>query len=144
MINMKNSYVNDFKDALKKEGLKFTNQRYIIFKFLIDNDGHYDCDTMIELLKIKKKNKISRATTYRTLDMLVKYNFAKKIILDDGIARYENNIEDKHHDHMICVETGNIIEFECDEIEHLQEEIAKKNGYKIVKHIHQLFVKPIK
>ena len=141
---MKNSYVNDFKDALKKEGLKFTNQRYVIFKFLIDNDGHYDCDTIIDLLKTKKKDNISRATTYRTLDMLVEYNFAKKIILDDGIARYENNIEDKHHDHMICIETGNIIEFECDEIEHLQEEIAKKNGYKIVKHIHQLFVKPIK
>ena len=141
---MKNSYVNDFKDALKKEGLKFTKQRYVIFKFLIDNDGHYDCDTIIDLLKTKKKDNISRATTYRTLDMLVEYNFAKKIILDDGIARYENNIEDKHHDHMICIETGNIIEFECDEIEHLQEEIAKKNGYKIVKHIHQLFVKPIK
>ena len=141
---MKNSYVNDFKDALKKEGLKFTNQRYVIFKFLIDNDGHYDCDTIIDLLKTKKKDNISRATTYRTLDMLVEYNFAKKIILDDGIARYENNIEDKHHDHMICIETGNIIEFECDEIEHLQEEIAKKNGYEIVKHIHQLFVKPIK
>ena len=76
--------------------------------------------------------------------MLVKYNFAKKIILDDGIARYENNIEDKHHDHMICIETGDIIEFECEEIEDLQEEIAKKHGYEIVKHIHQLFVKPLK
>ena len=141
---MKISYTNDFKNALKKEGLKFTNQRYVVFKFLIDNDGHYDCDTIIDLLKTKKKNNISRATAYRTLDMLVKYNFAKKIILDDGIARYENNIEDKHHDHMICIETGDIIEFECEEIEDLQEEIAKKHGYEIVKHIHQLFVKPLK
>jgi len=141
---MKISYINDFKNALKKEGLKFTNPRYVIFKFLIDNNGHYDCDTIIDLLKTKTKNNISRATAYRTLDMLVKYNFAKKIILDDGIARYENNIEDKHHDHMICIETGDIIEFECEEIENLQEEIAKNHGYKIVKHIHQLFVKPLK
>ena len=141
---MKISYINDFKEALKKEGLKFTNQRYLIFKYLVDNEGHFECDTIIDDLKNKQKNSISRATAYRTLDMLVEYNFAKKIILDDGIARYENNLEDKHHDHMICIETGKIIEFECDEIENLQEEIAKKKGYEIVKHIHQLFVKPIK
>ena len=141
---MKNSYVNDFKNALKKEGLKFTNQRYVILKFLIDNHGHYDCDTIIGKIKSKKQDNISRATVYRTLDMLVKYSFAKKIILDDGIARYENNVEDKHHDHMICIETGDIIEFECDEIERLQEQVAKQHGYKIVKHVHQLFVKPSK
>ena len=141
---MKNSYINDFKDALKRESLKFTDQRYVIFKFLIDNDGHFDCDKILELLKNKRGNVISRATAYRTLDLLVKYNFAKKIVLDDGIARYENNLNDKHHDHMICIETGKIIEFECDEIELLQEKIANESGYKIVKHVHQLFVKPIK
>ena len=141
---MKKSFVNDFKHALKNEGLKFTDQRYTIFKFLIDNDGHYDCDTIIE--KIQKNNniKVSRATAYRTLDLLVENDFAKKMILDDGIARYENKLDYTHHDHMICVETGKIIEFSCQEIEDLQEAIAKDKGYKIVKHVHQLFVKPIK
>jgi len=141
---MKKSFVNDFKQALKNEGLKFTNQRYTIFKFLIDNDGHYDCDTIIE--KIQKNNtiKVSGATAYRTLDLLVENDFAKKMILDDGIARYENKLDYMHHDHMICVETGKIIEFSCQEIEDLQEDIAKDKGYKIVKHVHQLFVKPIK
>ena len=75
---MKKSFINDFKQALKKEGLKFTDQRYTIFKFLIDNNGHYDCDSIIKKLWKKNKVKVSRATAYRTLDLLVKYDFAKK------------------------------------------------------------------
>ncbi len=139
---MKNAYINDFKDALKKENLKFTNQRYSIFKFLLNNNGHYDCDSIISYLN-KNKIKVSRATTYRTLDLLVKYDFCRKMVLDDGIARYENKIDSNHHDHMICVDTGKIIEFVSPDIEEIQEQIAKKKGYKIIKHVHQLFVKKI-
>ena len=53
--------------------------------------------------------RVSRATVYRTLDILVKYNFARKLVLDDGIARYENKLDSKHHDHMICIDTGKIV-----------------------------------
>ena len=136
-------HIKNFKLALKKEGLKFTEQRFQLFKFLYKNKGHYECEELINKLN-KKNQKVSRATIYRTLDILVKYNFVRKIVLDDGIARYENKISSKHHDHMICIETGDIIEFYDDDIERIQEEIAQKNGYVIVKHVHQLFVKPIK
>ena len=139
---MKDEYIKQFKDALKKENLKYTNQRFLIFKFLFSNKGHFECDEIISKLK-KQKIKVSRATVYRTLDLLVKYDFARKMILDDGISRYENKVDSPHHDHMICIDTGKIIEFESDEIERIQEQIAKKFGYKIVKHIHQLFVKKI-
>ena len=139
---MKNSYIISFKEALKKENLKFTNQRYSIFKFLVNNDGHYDCDSIINYLN-KSKIKVSKATAYRTLDLLVKYDFCRKMVLDDGIARYENKLDTEHHDHMICVDTGKIIEFVSPEIENIQDEIAKQKGYKIIKHIHQLFVKKI-
>ena len=139
---MKKSYINDFKRALKKENLKFTNQRYSILKFLINNDGHYDCDDIIRYLT-KNKIKVSKATIYRTLDLLVKYDFCSKMVLDDGIARYENKIDSNHHDHMICIDTGKIIEFVSPEIEEIQENIAEEKGYKIIKHVHQLFVKKI-
>ena len=139
---MKNSYILDFKEALKKENLKFTSQRYAIFKFLVSNNGHYDCDAIIDKLK-SNEIKVSKATAYRTLDLLVQYNFARKMILDDGIARYENKIDSPHHDHMICIDSGKIIEFHSSDIEDIQEQIAKKYGYKIVKHVHQLFVKKI-
>jgi len=139
---MDNKYIDQFKDALKEENLKYTTQRFSIFEFLFSNKGHFECDQIIEKLK-KKKVKVSRATAYRTLDLLVKYDFARKMILDDGVSRYENKVDSPHHDHMICIDTGKIIEFESDEIEKIQEDIAKKRGYEIVKHIHQLFVKRI-
>ena len=135
--------INDFKSALKKERMKFTDQRYMVLKFLFDNKGHFECEDIISRLK-KKNKKVSRATVYRTLDILVKYDFARKLVLDDGIARYENKIASSHHDHMICIDTGDIIEFECDEIERLQDEIAAEKGYEVIKHVHQLFVKKLK
>ena len=135
--------INDFKAALKKERMKFTDQRYMVLKFLFDNKGHFECEDIISRLK-KKNKKVSRATVYRTLDILVKYDFARKLVLDDGVARYENKIDSPHHDHMICIDTGDIIEFECDEIERLQDEIAAERGYEVIKHVHQLFVKKLK
>ena len=135
--------INDFKVALKKERMKFTDQRYMVLKFLFDNKGHFECEDIISRLK-KKNKKVSRATVYRTLDILVKYDFARKLVLDDGVARYENKIDSPHHDHMICIDTGDIIEFECDEIERLQDEIAAEKGYEVIKHVHQLFVKKLK
>lgn len=137
---MKSSYIGSFREALRKENLKFTNQRFSILEFLINNNGHYDCDEIISFLK-KKKIKVSKATAYRTLDLLVKYDFCRKMVLDDGIARYENKLDSEHHDHMICIDTGKILEFYSPEIERIQDDIAEKEGYKIIKHVHQLFVK---
>ena len=140
---MKNVHIEEFKEALKSEKLKFTEQRFAVLKYLVENKGHFDCDDIIFNTNKQYKIKVSRATVYRTLDLLVKYNFVKKMTLDDGIARYEGNIDTHHHDHMICIETGKIIEFTCQEIEDLQDEIAEQKGYRVVKHVHQLFVKPL-
>ena len=142
-MKIKSKYINQFKNALKKEGLKFTNQRFIVFKVLLINEGHFDCEDIIRMVD-NSNQKVSRATIYRTLDILVKYNFARKLILDDGVARYENKLLTDHHDHMIDIETNQIIEFYSEELERLQDDIAAKHGYEIVKHIHQLFVKKIK
>ncbi|MBI44703.1 MAG: transcriptional repressor [Candidatus Marinimicrobia bacterium] len=142
-MGIKKEIVDRFKNVLKKENLKFTNQRFLVFSALLTNEGHFDCDDLIRIIN-KKDGNVSRATAYRTLDLLVKYDFARKMVLDDGIAKYENKILSKHHDHMIDIETDEIIEFVNDEIERIQEEIAKSHGYKIVKHVHQLFVKKIK
>ena len=86
---IKEKYISKFKEALKKENLKFTDQRYLVFKALLDNDSHLECEDVVKIIN-KSGKKISRATAYRTLDILVKYELARKLILDDGIARYEN------------------------------------------------------
>ena len=136
---------NSFLEALKKENLKFTNQRFAIFEEVLYGSKHRECEQILDSLKERGLN-VSRATVYRTLDILIKYDFIRKMDIEDGRIRYESNIGREHpqHDHMICVETGKIIEFFSEEIAAIQEKIANKNGYEIIKHNHQLFVKPIK
>ena len=142
-MNKKEKYKKRFSDALQNEKLKLTSQRLAIFDEVIYGAKHRECEEICSSLK-KKNNNVSRATVYRTLDILIKYDFVRKMDIGDGRIRYESKIGHPHHDHMICVETGKIIEFVSDEIELIQDKIAKEKGYKIIKHIHQLFVKPIK
>ena len=129
-------------EALKKEGLRFTEQRKSIWDEITSSDDHREAEDI--LLSLRKKNiNVSRATVYRTIDVLVKNNLVRKLDIGDAPSKYENKIDSHHHDHMICLETGDIIEFYNEELENLQDEIAKKHGYKVIRHVHQLFVKPI-
>ena len=142
-MSNKEKYRLKFSEALQNEKLKLTSQRVAIFDEVIYGEKHRECEEICNSLK-QKKNNVSRATVYRTLDILIKYDFVRKMDIGDGRIRYESKIGHPHHDHMICVETGKIIEFVSDEIESIQDKIAEEKGYKIIKHIHQLFVKPIK
>ena len=142
-MKVKTKHIKIFKEALKKENLKFTNQRFIVFETLVGNEGHFDCEDIIQMIR-KNGRKASRATVYRTLDILVKYGLASKFILDDGIARYEHQISRDFHDHIIDIESNDIIEFHSDELDEMITKIAKDSGYEVVKNIHQLFVKKIK
>ena len=130
-------------EALKKEGLRFTEQRKSIWDEITSSDDHREAEDIF--LALRKKNiNVSRATVYRTIDVLVKNNLVRKLDIGDAPSKYENKIDSHHHDHMICLDTGDIIEFYSEELENLQDEIAKKHGYKVIRHVHQLFVKPIK
>jgi Fur family transcriptional regulator, ferric uptake regulator len=141
-MSKKSKYKEKFINALKEEKLKFTSQRFAIFEEVLYGKRHRECEQILDSL-VKKNINVSRATIYRTLDILVKYELIRKMDIGDGRIRYEGKIDDPHHDHMICVESGKIIEFVSDEIESIQDKIAKEHGYEIIKHIHQLFVKPI-
>ena len=140
---MKKNVIRLLKEVLKKEGLRFTKQRLAVWDEIKDSNEHHDADKIYENIKSKNLN-VSRATVYRTLDILAKNKLIRKLDVGDGRIRYEAKISKDHHDHMICLETGKIIEFYNEEIERLQDSIAKKLGYKVIRHSHQLFVKPIK
>ena len=129
---------DSYREILSKEGLKFTPQRLEILEEVVMGSGHRECEEIY--LSMKKKGKrISRATVYRTIDILVRNDLARKLELGDGRARYESKFNSSHHDHLICTDCGEIKEFVDDEIEKKQEEIALKNGFVLSKHIHQLF-----
>ena len=134
---------NLLKKALKKEGLRYTQQRQLIWDELCSSEEHRDAEEIYLSLRNDGVN-ASRATVYRTIDVLVKNDLVRKLDIGDSPSKYENKIDSHHHDHMICLDTGDIIEFYNKELEDLQDKIAKKYGYKVVRHVHQLFVKPIK
>ena len=130
-------------EVLKSEGLRYTEQRQAIWDEMRNSAEHRDAEDIY--LNLKKGNvNVSRATVYRTIDVLVKNRLVRKLDVGDGRSLYEPRLDDEHHDHMICLDTGDIIEFYNKELEDLQDTIAKKHGYKVIRHVHQLFVKPIK
>tara|TARA_B100000902_G_C26869728_1_gene697130 strand:- start:7 stop:429 length:423 start_codon:yes stop_codon:yes gene_type:complete len=138
------NHIDILKNVLSNEGLRYTQQRQIIWDEIRTSAEHRDAEKIYSQIKIKNKIKVSRATVYRTIDVLVKNDLVRKVELGDGRALYEHKYNEEHHDHMICVETGKITEFYNEKLEDLQEEIVKKHGYELVRHVHQLFVKPIK
>ena len=129
---------NSYKTMLSNEGLKFTPQRLEVLEEIVLGGGHRECEEIYLSMKEKGKS-ISRATVYRTIDLLVKNNLVRKLELGDGRARYESKMNSSHHDHLICMDCGDIVEFVDDEIESKQEKIALQNGFVLKKHIHQLF-----
>ena len=127
------------KNSLQNEGLRYTSQRQIVWDEICKTDEHRDAEEIYFTIR-QGGQKVSRATVYRTIDVLVKNNLVRKLELGDGRNRYENKLDSSHHDHIICIQCGKINEFMDEDIERLQDEIAKKYQFKIVRHIHQIFV----
>ena len=130
--------LNRFKEALKKEGLKYTPQRTAVLEEIIKDKGHRESEEIYLALK-KRGQHVSRATVYRTMDILVNNGFARKMNLGDGRARYESKVNSPHHDHLVCMDCGLIVEFMDQKIEDLQDEIAIQYEFQLKRHIHQLF-----
>ena len=130
--------LNRFKEALKKEGLKYTPQRTAVLEEIIKDKGHRESEEIYLALK-KREQHVSRATVYRTMDILVNNGFARKMNLGDGRARYESKVNSPHHDHLVCMDCGLIVEFMDQKIEDLQDEIAIQYEFQLKRHIHQLF-----
>ncbi len=130
---------NQLKKALKEEGLRYTQQRQSIWNEMCATDEHRDAEEIYLSLRNEGMS-VSRATVYRTIDVLVKNNLVRKLELGDGRARYEHKMDLEHHDHLICVQCGKIEEFMDETIEEIQEKIVNDLGFKLIRHIHQLFV----
>ena len=125
------------------KGVKLTEQRKIIVKVLSESketygeSDHPDVDELYNRVS-KVDSKISIATVYRTVKILEEAGILVKHDFKAGKARYEQ-IRESHHDHLIDVKTGEIIEFVDDEIEKLQEKVADKYGYQLVDHKLELY-----
>ena len=119
------------------KGVKLTDQRKIIAKIMSDSQDHPYVDELYKRASAIDK-KISIATVYRTVKLFEESGILAKHDFKGGKARYEE-LSESHHDHLIDVKTGEIIEFVDEEIEKLQKKVADKYGYKLVDHKLELY-----
>ena len=119
------------------KGVKLTEQRRIIAKVMSEANDHPNVDELYNRVS-KIDSKISIATVYRTVKLFEESGIVTKHEFKGGKARYEE-LNESHHDHLIDIKTGEIIEFVDNEIEKLQKKVAEKYGYELVDHKRELY-----
>src|SRR5262250_1714959 len=112
-----------FRKYLERRGLKLTSERQALFDEVFSKHEHVEADELLVRLRSKHK-KISRATIYRTLELLVDSGIVGRVRIREAGYRYERMRAGDHHDHLICSECGRVVEFREPRIESLQEEIC--------------------
>lgn len=123
---------------LDKTGLKQTQQRKIIVQAFLEINSHVDADELHRRV-VAEGHEIGLATIYRTLNLLTEAGLVEQKSFQDGRSVFEVAHPGSHHDHLICTECGHVIEFEDEEIESLQETIAKKYGIELKSHRLDLY-----
>jgi len=124
-----------------ERGLRMTGQRRVIARVLADSQDHPDAEELHRRAAAIDPH-ISIATVYRTVRLLEESGILERHDFRDGRSRYEE-VPDEHHDHLIDVQSGRVIEFHDDQIEELQRLVAEKLGYKLVDHRLELYGVPI-
>ena len=125
----------------QENGLRLTEQRRVIARILSEADDHPDAEELHRRAAGVDRN-LSLATVYRTVKLFEEAGIIERHDFRDGRSRFEEATDD-HHDHLIDVRTGDVIEFVNEEIERLQVEIARKLGYKLVDHRLELYGVPL-
>ena len=126
-----------FAEYLARNQLRLTRERRAILEEMLQVRGHFDAEQLLVHFR-QRGRRVSRATLYRTLARLVDSGLVHKIEMAAGQARYEIMVGRHHHDHMICLECGRIIEFESREIERAQDEVCRRKGFTMTGHMHQI------
>lgn len=132
----------DIEQLCLEKGMRMTEQRRVIAKILTEADDHPDVEEVYRRSTAIDSG-ISIATVYRTVRLFEEAGILERHDFRDGRSRYEA-VSDEHHDHLINVETGEVLEFHNDDIEKLQEEVARKLGFKLVDHRMELYGVPVK
>lgn len=121
---------------LDEHKLKHTRQREAILEEFLEVQGHITSEELHA--RIRRRNPgIGFTTVYRTMKLLCEAGLAHERHFDDGVTRYE--IRSEHHDHLVCLRCGKIVEFECAMIETAQNEIADRYGFRLLRHRHELY-----
>lgn len=126
------------QEHMVKRGLRSTDQRKLIVETFFQSPNHVSIEELLSQVRAQDP-KVGYATVYRTLKLLTECGVAFERKFGDGLTRYELADEASHHDHLICLDCGKIIEFEEPQIEELQERIAKRHGFTVKSHKHEMY-----
>jgi Fur family ferric uptake transcriptional regulator len=135
------SKASSIEEACVKSGMRMTEQRRVIARVLGSSRDHPDVEELYRRASAID-DKISMSTVYRTMKLFEDAGIIEKHDFGDGRSRYEQ-APDEHHDHLINLRTGKVIEFRSEEIEKLQVEVARRLGYKLVDHRLELYALPL-
>jgi Fur family transcriptional regulator, ferric uptake regulator len=127
-----------FESFLATRHLRLTRPRKLIFDEVFRIHGHVDAEEIALSLRTAGK-RVSRASVYRTLDLLAEANFVKPVTLGSKQRFYEHVHTGEHHDHLVCQDCGKIFEFYSGEIEDLQTKICSKNSFEPVRHTMTIY-----
>lgn len=123
-----------FLKHIQSAGLKRTAQRDLILEVFLRTEKHLSSEDLYQLVK-QEDPTIGQTTVYRTLKLLTDAGLAREVRFGDGRTHYEHNYKHQHHDHMICMECGEIIEFFSEELEAIQDAMAARHGFEVRQHL---------
>lgn len=126
-----------FIEYIQKAGLRKTVQRNLILEVFLRTKEHLSNEDLYRLV-YKEDSNVGQTTVYRTLKLLTEAGLAREVRLGDRRTYYEHHSDHEHHDHMICTACGRVIEFFCQEIEELQDEMAAKFNFKPTHHLMRI------
>ncbi len=122
-----------FYDCLRRRGLRRTSQRDTIFEIFTQARKHLSSEDLYRRVK-ETDPRVGITTVYRTLNLLAECGLARKSHFGDGFIRYEPGYNITHHDHLICLDCGNVTEFFSEQLELLQDEVVNRHGFEMQDH----------
>lgn len=138
---MSEEKVSDIEAKCVAKGMRMTEQRRVIARVLASSEDHPDVEELYRRCAAID-DRISISTVYRTMKLFEDADIIERHDFRDGRARYEQ-MRESHHDHLINLRTGEVIEFQSEEIERLQAEVARRLGYRLIDHRLELYAVPL-
>lgn len=138
---MKNSQASEiFREFLKSEKNRITPERFEVLDAALEYEGHFGADDLYILMK-NHNSRVSRATVYKTLELLAQCDLISKRNFGDNMTRYEASYKRQNHDHLICMDCGRIVEFVNPKVKDLPQEISDELGFNIVSYSFNIFAR---
>lgn len=129
--------VEAFAAFLRGKTLRLTPERNRILRVVAASPGHFGPDELVGWLR-RGRGPVSRATVYRTLELLREAGIVRRLELGSLGVRYERDFGREHHDHLACLACGRLIEFVSPEIERLQDDVCREHGFQPLRHLHRI------